>query len=617
MRSSLWTAGAILTAGLACSFPEAAQPQAGPEAAPPPGVSAPTAPRPPTAEPATPAEIVFYNGNLLTMEGPAAQAIAVAGDRILAVGTNDEILALATAGTSRIDLQGRTLTPGFIDSHSHRIPQRYKWGFDGADEAFHNALRQGWTGLTELALNEDEWGQLHSHAVAGQLPIRVDGYLLFNTFEGDPLPEWYNAYQPGQPFGPFLRAAGLKFFIDFNSGRVLFFDPAGLAEQLRLRRAEGWQIAMKAIGVQSHQLALDAIELAEGGEDAGAARYRIEHALAQTPEQQQRMARMGVIGSIQPGLVGAVASWPDIQALIVEEGAATISNWRGMFDAGVHMAASPLNPDGISDEYTNDSHTSPMGVLYRGTTQIGLAGRAPEPWMVEHALTVDEILPLLTIDAAYAIFQEDTRGSLAPGKLADLVILSADPRAVPLGGLPEIETLMTMVGGQIAWCAPGAESVCPGTAASPPTPVPTTAPGTDWPVLQVGSQGPEVAALQYLLRHHGQDIPADGQFGPVTQQAVKNFQSQNGLVADGMVGGQTWPALVQGVVLQVGSRGDAARAAQVLLLEKFGYEQIVVDGLYGRVTEAAVKAFQSDHGLIADGMVGATQTWPALISIQP
>jgi predicted amidohydrolase YtcJ len=407
------------------------------------------------------ADIVFYNGNVLTMEGGPVQAIAIVGDAILAVGTDSEILALASEATHRVDLQGRTLTPGFIDSHSHRIAQRYKWGFEGADQAFQEALGQGWTGLTELAVDEAEWNELRSLADSGQLPIRVDGYLLFNTFEGDPLPEWYNAYAPGQEVGPHLRAAGLKFFIDFDSGRQLFFDPPGLAEQIRQRRGEGWQLALKAIGAQSHQLALDAIQLAEGGEDVRDARYRIEHALAQTAEQQARMARMGVIASIQPGLVGVVASWPDIQALIVEEGAETVSNWRGLIDAGVLMAGSPFNPDGVNDEYTADSHMSPMGVVYRGVTQVGLAGSRPQPWMLDHALTVEEILPLLTIDAAYAIAQEDSRGSLAPGKLADLVILSANPLAVAVEGLSDIEVLMTMIGGRVEFCLTGAPAVCP------------------------------------------------------------------------------------------------------------------------------------------------------------
>lgn len=103
----------------------------------------------------------------------------------------------------------------------------------------------------------------------------------------------------------------------------------------------------------------------------------------------------------------------------------------------------------------------------------------------------------------------------------------------------------------------------------------------------------------------------------MTEQAVEDFQTQKGLTVDGQVGGQTWTAVVEGIVLQVGSSGEAVRAAQHLLLEKFGYAEIVVDGLFGRVTESALMDFQANHGLAADGMIGAAQTWPALISIQP
>jgi peptidoglycan hydrolase-like protein with peptidoglycan-binding domain len=170
----------------------------------------------------------------------------------------------------------------------------------------------------------------------------------------------------------------------------------------------------------------------------------------------------------------------------------------------------------------------------------------------------------------------------------------------------------------VAWCAPGAQALCPGATTAPSPTAEGEAAIPDWPVLQLGSEGPEVFALQYLLRHHGQEIPADGLFGPGTEQAVRAFQSERGLGVDGQVGAQTWPTLVQGVVVQFGSDGDAVRAAQVLLLEKFGYTDIiVVDGLFGRGTEAVVKTFQSDHGLTPDGLVGASQTWPALISGQP
>ena len=566
-----------------------------------------------------PPNVIFHNGSLLTMEEsrPTAQAIAVVGDSILAVGSDSEILALAGPATTVVDLQGRTLTPGFINGHSHHIPQRYKWGFDGLDQAVQSALEQGWTGLTELAVDQAELAELIEAAEGERLSMRVNVFLLVKTFEGESLGEWFKAYRPGQTFGTSLRIAGLKVFTDFDNGTVLYWEPAELEAFLRERREEGWQVTLKSVSTLSLELVLDAVEpILQGSSNAGP-RYRIEHALAVNDSQLARMARMGIIASIQPGIVGVISGEPDLNEIVAREGTRAVARWRDMAEAGVPMVGSPYNPDGVNVEYTSPSHVSPLGVMYRGATQLGLASRAPEAWMVDHALTVEEILPLLTIDAAYATIEEDERGSLAPGKLADLVILSADPRTAAIDKLLQIETLMTMVGGEVAWCAPGAEGLCPGGSAAPPTVAAGDAAIPGWPILGAGSQGPEVVALQYLLRHHGQDVSADGLFGPVTEQAVKNFQAGRGLGVDGLVGGQTWPALVQGVVLQVPSDGEAVRAAQVLLLEKFGYGEIVVDGLYGRGTEAAVKAFQADHGLTADGMVGAGETWPALIRQQP
>ena len=73
----------------------------------------------------------------------------------------------------------------------------------------------------------------------------------------------------------------------------------------------------------------------------------------------------------------------------------------------------------------------------------------------------------LTIDGAYASLEDDAKGSLSPGKLADLVILSQDPLGLPAEQVNNIEVWMTMVGGKVEWCAPGHEAFCPGLAAPP------------------------------------------------------------------------------------------------------------------------------------------------------
>jgi peptidoglycan hydrolase-like protein with peptidoglycan-binding domain len=129
-----------------------------------------------------------------------------------------------------------------------------------------------------------------------------------------------------------------------------------------------------------------------------------------------------------------------------------------------------------------------------------------------------------------------------------------------------------------------------------------------WPSLSQGASGPDAATVQYLLREHGQDIPADGGFGLVTAAAVTSFQTANGLAADGLVGPQTWPHLI--VAVRQGSAGEAVKAAQTQL-NKYG-AGLAVDGRFGSVTDGAVRAYQGAHGLAADGLVGP-QTWQSLL----
>jgi len=137
----------------------------------------------------------------------------------------------------------------------------------------------------------------------------------------------------------------------------------------------------------------------------------------------------------------------------------------------------------------------------------------------------------------------------------------------------------------------------------------TPAGAATWPSVGQGASGANVTTVQYLLRHHGHTVGVDGSFGPATQSTVVSFQSARGLAADGVVGPQTWPHLV--VEVREGASGDAVRAAQTQL-NRYG-AGLTVDGAFGARTTAAARAFQSAHGLAADGVVGP-QTWQTLVS---
>ena len=133
-----------------------------------------------------------------------------------------------------------------------------------------------------------------------------------------------------------------------------------------------------------------------------------------------------------------------------------------------------------------------------------------------------------------------------------------------------------------------------------------------WPLEQQGSKGEDVRTVQYLVTAQGHLTAVDGDFGPLTKAAVQAFQSSRGLVADGIVGPQTWPQLI--IQVQQGSNGDAVRAVQSQIHSRGdGANQITIDGIFGPVSTDAVRAFQTLLGLPVDGIVGP-QTWNHLVN---
>lgn len=115
-------------------------------------------------------------------------------------------------------------------------------------------------------------------------------------------------------------------------------------------------------------------------------------------------------------------------------------------------------------------------------------------------------------------------------------------------------------------------------------------------------EGTNVRKVQLLLRHHGFGLVIDGDFGPQTDGVVRAFQASRGLAVDGIVGDQTWSALI--VTVREGSTGDAVLAVQTQL-------PVAADGIFGPLTGAAVRRFQARVRLDADGIVGPL-TWRAL-----
>ena len=201
---------------------------------------------------------IFFNGGLITMDQdqPQAEAIAIQGNSILAVGTNSEILPMASEDTRVIDLAGNFLFPGFIDSHAHRMTGKINWGFDTYGAASDYIVSQGWTSVDELIVPRGELAGMLEADERGEIDVRLNLYLAHNSFSGDPFGDWYLDYPPGEWITPHVRVVGIKIFIDFDSGRTLLFEQNQLNDLLQKLRLAGWQVSMKAVSIQSHELAL-------------------------------------------------------------------------------------------------------------------------------------------------------------------------------------------------------------------------------------------------------------------------------------------------------------------------------------------------------------------------
>jgi predicted amidohydrolase YtcJ len=419
----------------------------------------------------TDADMIYFNGVVITMEPdqPQAQAIAIRGDEIVAVGSDDEIMALAGSETQEIDLEGRTLVPGFIDSHAHWIGDgdNDRTGFNTIDETIQYLLENGWTSIDEMFVSQERLETLQTLDREDRLKVRVNAYLPVNYREqrfGRP----YEAYSPGQVISPHVRIAGVKFFIDNEYGQTIHWEQSELITEVVAAHQAGWQVAIHTEMVEGHYMVLKAFREALAGDDNSAYRHRIEHVFGITDDQLEEIRQQGYIASIQLNMPG---NFPEVDPTFYEkntdEDFPHIARWRDLYDAGVLIAGGtdwPWLTNGTFVELGRAPAGSPLRLIYKAATHTNTQDVIPDDWMDGQYLPVGAALQALTINGAYATFEEQDKGSLAPGKWADIVILSTNPITVAdtdIAAVRDIEVLMTMIGGKVEYCAPGAVGLCP------------------------------------------------------------------------------------------------------------------------------------------------------------
>ena len=327
------------------------------------------------------------------------------------------------------------------------------------EEAVRAAMRyaagNGVTSVQDMSASPEVLRAYQRLLARGELTVRISGH--------QPLASWKRLADVGilADFGSsFLHIGGLKGFADGSRGSTtaLFFEPyrdapntsglandemipeSKMAQHIREADRAGLQVAVHAIGDKANHLILDMFEAAEKANGARDRRFRIEHAQHLRPDDIPRFARLHVIASMQPYHAIDDGRWAENR--IGPERARTTYAFRSLLDSGAVLA------------FGSDWPVAPMVPIigiYGAVTRRTLDGKHPGGWVPEQKISVAEAVRAYTSGSAYASFEEGLKGTIEPGKLADLVVLSRDIFDVDPVGIADTHVDYTIFDGRVIY----------------------------------------------------------------------------------------------------------------------------------------------------------------------
>ncbi|WP_375773746.1 amidohydrolase [Archangium gephyra] len=533
-----------------------------------------TSPRtaPGSGEPAT---LAILNARVWTgnPRQPWAEAVAVRGERLAAVGSTAEVRGLVGAGTRVIDAKGQFLVPGFNDAHVHFIDGGHRLAsvqlrdaktpaeFTARLKAFAASVPKG-TWITGGDWDHELWGgelprREWIDAVTPDHPVwvnRLDGHmsqansaalraagvtaatqevpggtivrgpqgeptgilkdnaqalvdrvrppppvelsdraleaamryvaeqgvtsvqnmgtweelaiferahaagrLRTRIYAAVPLDTWERLRDTVAERGrgdTWLRIGGLKGYVDGSLGShtaafhapftdapgdkgLLVNTPEDLYRWISGADKAGLHVMVHAIGDRAIGIQLDTLARVAAENGPRDRRFRIEHAQHLAPEDVKRFAGQGVIASMQPYHAIDDGRWAE--RVIGPERAKTTYAFKSLLDAGARVAFG-------SDWYV--APPTPLEGIYAAVTRRTLDEKNPGGWVPEQRIGVEDALRAYTLGGAHASFEEQEKGTLEPGKLADLVLIDRDLTRVPPETIRDAKVMLTVVGGQ-------------------------------------------------------------------------------------------------------------------------------------------------------------------------
>jgi predicted amidohydrolase YtcJ len=317
--------------------------------------------------------------------------------------------------------------------------------------AMEQFRKWGVTGIHDAGADKESLQVYEKLRQKGELTVRV--YAMIGA-GSDAFPE---ALGQGPRIDDFLTARSVKLLIDgaLGSRGALLFEPYSDSPEtsgLQMMREEeaysiiknslgrGFQVCTHAIGDKALHIMLDLYQRALEENPVGNHRFRIEHASVIQKRDLPRFKEMNVIASMQPIFLGEYGRWAEDR--LGPERIKGVLIFRQLLDAGVVVA-------GGTDTPASDTG-NPLFNFYAAVTRKSPYG-VPQEWYGLEKVTREEALRMLTLDAAYSAFEEEVKGSIKAGKLADIVVLDQDIMTIDEEKILNIEVLMTILDGKIIY----------------------------------------------------------------------------------------------------------------------------------------------------------------------
>ncbi|MGJ8562063.1 MAG: amidohydrolase [Alphaproteobacteria bacterium] len=313
-------------------------------------------------------------------------------------------------------------------------------------------MKQGVTSVHEAGMTGQDVEAFQNLAKHKKLPIRV--YGLLNGNDKALMDGWFTRGILDDP-KDWLDIRSIKVYYDGSLGSrtALMREPysdvpdaASPAERITPQRVgelgadaakHKFQMAVHAIGDEGNDRVLNAYETALAPYPGQDHRWRVEHAQVVLPDYYGRVAKLGVLSSVESSHAVGDSAWAEDR--VGPERIKHAYAWQRILGAGGRLM---MNSDLPGEPWT------PMETLYFSVTRQRLDGTPKGGWYADQALSTEEALKAMTIENAYGAFQEDKLGSLTPGKWADFITLNQNPLETAPANLKDIKVTGTWVAGK-------------------------------------------------------------------------------------------------------------------------------------------------------------------------